>query len=388
MVARAEDEENRVSTPLELLFDLTFVVAVAQAAVSLEHGMEAGHLASAIVGYLLVFFAIWWAWMNFTWFASAYDTDDVSYRLLVFVQMLGVLVLAAGVPAATERLDYRAVTIGYVVMRAAMVVQWLRARRGDPAHAGTAARYAVGITALQVLWILRLLLAPSSQVAAIGTFVALAAAELAVPYWAEHRAMTTWHPHHITERYGLFTIIVLGECVLGSTVAVQTAVERFGWSPPLLLVGGSSFLLVFALWWLYFLRPAAAGLERRRGLSFLWGYGHYVVFAALAALGAGLNLAVATVSGSAHLAPVAATAAVAVPVAVFVVTAWALHAWLTTTTRADVWLVGAAALGTLALAALPALGVPLSWSIAALAVPAVALVALKTVREGRTVEQW
>ena len=72
-------------------------------------------------GYLLVFFAIWWAWMNFTWFASAYDTDDVPYRLLTLLQMAGVLVLAAGVPAAFDDRDFARHRLGYVVMRIALV---------------------------------------------------------------------------------------------------------------------------------------------------------------------------------------------------------------------------------------------------------------------------
>ena len=129
MTGRDRDEEHRASTPLELLFDLCFVVAVAGAASSLHHGLTDGHFGHALVGYLTVFFAIWWAWMNFTWFASAYDTDDVAYRLLTFVQMTGALVLAAGVPRAFDRQDFAVVTVGYVIMRLAMLVQWLRVRR-------------------------------------------------------------------------------------------------------------------------------------------------------------------------------------------------------------------------------------------------------------------
>jgi low temperature requirement protein LtrA len=93
----------------------------------------------------MVFFAIWWAWMNFTWFASAYDTDDVPYRLAVFVQITGALIVAGGIPAMFEsRMPNLAVIGGYVVMRMAMVVQWLRAaaptangapRRGDTPRA-------------------------------------------------------------------------------------------------------------------------------------------------------------------------------------------------------------------------------------------------------------
>ena len=73
-----------------------------------------------LIGYLMVFFAIWWAWMNFTWFASAYDNDDLLYRLAVFVQIAGALILAAGVAPMFEARVPNAATIGgYVVMRLA-----------------------------------------------------------------------------------------------------------------------------------------------------------------------------------------------------------------------------------------------------------------------------
>src|SRR5262245_50111983 len=98
--ARPPDEEHRTSTPLELFFDLCFVVAVAQASTSLHHALAADQLHDVLAGYPIAFFAIWWAWMNFTWFASAYDNDDVLFRIGVFVQIVGVLILAAGVPRA------------------------------------------------------------------------------------------------------------------------------------------------------------------------------------------------------------------------------------------------------------------------------------------------
>src|SRR5262245_46780796 len=100
MRPRDIEEAHRAPTPLELLFDLCFVVAVAIAADALHHSIAADHIGSGIASYLMVFFAIWWAWMNVTWFASAYDTDDLAYRLLMFVEIAGVLVLAAGVPRA------------------------------------------------------------------------------------------------------------------------------------------------------------------------------------------------------------------------------------------------------------------------------------------------
>jgi low temperature requirement protein LtrA len=125
MRARDGAEEHRAATPLELLFDLCFVVAVALAADDLHHALSEGH--PEYGKYLMVFFAIWWAWMNVTWFASAYDTDDVPYRLATFTQIAGALTLAAGVPRAFEHDDYAVVTLGYAIMRTALAAQWLRA---------------------------------------------------------------------------------------------------------------------------------------------------------------------------------------------------------------------------------------------------------------------
>jgi len=324
MRPRDIDEKHRASTPLELLFDLSFVVAVSQAADQLNAALGAGHFHTAILSYLLVFFAIWWAWFNFTWFASAYDVDDLLYRLFTFVQIVGVLILAAGVDGA-----FTVITIGYVVMRVAMVAQWLRAAAGDPAARPAALRYAACISILQVGWVLRLFL-PSPE--ALWAFYVLGAGEMLVPAYAEraaHGGGTPWHPGHIAERYGLFTLIVLGECIAAVTVALHSASLAHGISAGLVTVVAGAVLLVFAIWWWYFENPAEEGLRMSRQLSFVWGYGHYVVFASLAALGAGLQLAAASSHG-ALTSTTATTAglAVAVPVVAYLVVTCVLQARL------------------------------------------------------------
>jgi low temperature requirement protein LtrA len=374
MHARAVDEEHRVSTPLELLFDLTFVVAVSRAAAELAHGVVSGHAGHSWLVYLMVFFGIWWSWMNFSWFASAYDTDDVPYRLLTLLQMAGVLVYAAGVHETFTSDSFAAATVGYVIMRVAMLFQWARAAHGDPEHARAAWRYVAGVATMQVLWVLRLLLPHDLGFAA---FFALAAGELAVPLWAERVRMTPWHPHHIAERYGLFTIIVLGECVLATSVALQVVVDDTGWDARRLLLGGGGLVLLFALWWLYFLKEAGAGLERRRDLGFLWGYGHYAVFAGLAALGAGLEVSVAAVSHHVAASDAGVSLSVAGPVAVFLALVWLLHAPLDVGYRAGALPVGLAVLGVLAIALLGGLGLPLEWVPLLCAVPPAVLVAIR-----------
>jgi low temperature requirement protein LtrA len=374
MTARSPGEQNRASTPLELLFDLTFVVAIAQVAAPLATRIAEGHGLDGVVPYLMVFFAIWWAWMNFTWFASAYDTDDVPYRLLTMLQMAGVLVLAAGVPAAFAGQDYVAVTIGYLIMRVGLVSQWLRAGIEHPDGRVTAFRYAAGVATVQIGWVARLAVPHDLTVL---TFVILAVADLSVPLWAERTGMTSWHPHHIAERYGLFTIILLGESVSAATVAVKGSLSAGGVSVELVEVAIGGLILLFALWWLYYLEPAGEGLAARRERSFLWGYGHYLLFAALAAVGAALEAAVEHGSGETHISDAAAALALAVPVALFLVLLVALHAPIVERLEIRPSAVAVAAVLVLAspLAA-PAMGVPSTVLAIGLVVAALAAVTI------------
>jgi low temperature requirement protein LtrA len=174
---------------------------------------------------------------------------------------------------------------------------------------------------VQVGWLLRLLLEPRPW-GYLG-FLVLVVAELLVPVLAERGATTTYHPHHIAERYGLFTLIVLGESVLAASLAVQGALDQ-GAGGQLLAVAAAGVVVVFAMWWLYFDRSAVPLLRRLR-TSMLWGYGHYFVFASAAATGAGIAVTVDRATGKAHLSPAAAGYALAVPVAVYLTAVWLLH---------------------------------------------------------------
>jgi low temperature requirement protein LtrA len=321
MTARDRDEEHRVSTPLELLFDLCFAGAVAEAAGQLEHYLAQGEPARGIGGFALVFAAIWWAWMNFTWFASAYDTDDLAYRITVLVEIAGALILAAGVPAMMTRHDFAIGVTGYVVMRIALVSQWLRAAHDDPDSRPTAQRYAIGVTVVQLGWI-GFLAIPRGDWAA--GFLILYALDLSVPAWAERAGRTAWHPHHIAERYGLFTLIVLGEAMVGATSALQAAFESGGFRWDLVGVVGGGLLIAFGMWWTYFATPAQDHLRSNRS-AFLWGYSHYPIFASVAAFGAGISVEVGYDTGGVRIGPAASAAAVTVPVAVFMTVVWLLH---------------------------------------------------------------
>ncbi|PWI16181.1 hypothetical protein DI272_19925 [Streptomyces sp. Act143] len=320
--ARGRDEAHRVASPLELFFDLCFVVAIAQAGVQLVHAIAEGHAGEGILNYAMIFFAIWWAWMNFSWFASAYDNDDVLYRVVTLVQIAGVLVLAAGVSRAFEDHDFLAVWLGYVIMRLAMSAQWIRAALStEGAERTMALRYAAGVLLCMVGW-LGLVVLPEG--ARTWVFLVMAVIEMCVPPYAEKDFNSAWHPHHISERYGLFTIIVLGETIAAATVAVKSAVDEHGALGELLPIAAGGLLIVFSAWWIYFVVPIHDRLRTNKQ-AFLWGYGHYLIFASAAAIGAGLEVAVEQAVGKAHISTLAASAAVTLPTALYLLTVWALH---------------------------------------------------------------
>ena len=350
MRARRPDEHHRAATPLELLFDLCFVVAVALAAAGLDHSFIENHVLTGVRQYLMVFFAIWWAWMNFTWFASAYDNDDVPYRLTVLVQIAGSLVMAAGIPRLFEANDTLLIVIGYVIMRLALVTQWLRAAASDPPRRQTALRYAIGITIVQIGWLLTLIVPDAIFV---PVFLALVVAELVVPVIAERGATTTFHPHHIAERYGLFTVIVLGESVTAATLAFQSALDESEDSGTIIGLAVAGIVTMFCLWWVYFDHEATPRLDTARA-SFSWGYGHYVVFASAAAVGAGLVVAVAYQREMTHgIGYVVASMATTVPVAIYLIAVGLLRAH-SGRPKIVPWAIGVAAVLVLADSFVPA----------------------------------
>ena len=112
--------------------------------------------ATALAGFAFATFAVSWAWINYSWLASAYDNDDLFFRIATLVVMLGVLIVALGVPdvfhslAEDDHLDNAVVVAGYVVMRVATVALWLRVARDDPARRKTALAYVVNISIAQV----------------------------------------------------------------------------------------------------------------------------------------------------------------------------------------------------------------------------------------------
>ncbi|OBB01152.1 hypothetical protein A5662_13985 [Mycobacteriaceae bacterium 1482268.1] len=334
MSGRDPDETHRAATPLELLFDLTFVIGFGLAASEFAHALAADHIGAGLAGFAFATFAISWAWINFSWFASAYDTDDWIYRLMTMLQMVGVIILAMGLPAmyATiaegEHVDTRVMVAGYVVMRIGLVTQWLRAAKQDPARRAACLTYAGVVTFAQIGWIGSIFL-DTPVVSTFAIVIVLVAFEMFGPWLAERRmGGTPWHAHHIAERYSLLTIIALGEGVVGTVASLSAVVSAQGWSVAAVLVAVAGTGLTFGMWWVYFTVPQSQLLHFRRELSFRFGYLHLVVFAAIVGTGAGLHAAAYYVEHQSKLSAVGTVLSVAIPVGVYIAAVYLLYSWL------------------------------------------------------------
>ncbi len=337
MTGRDPEEPGRVSSPLELLFDLTFVVAVGTAASQFAEMLAEDHPGQAVVAFVLAMFAISVAWISFSWFGSAFATDDWLYRALTMVQMIGVVIFSLGLPAMFHsvqeghHLELRAMVIGYVVMRIAMVLHWWRAATESPSFhkVGTAnirwtvivqaGWIAVGFTDLPIA-------------AVFAAFAVLGVLELVLPVITQGEAgATPWHPHHVAERYGLFAIITLGEGVVGT---VASSGELLGgadgtqWSGNAVAIVVAGVGLTFGMWWVYFATPFGDILARRRGRGYLFGYGHIPLFLGIAGAGAGLHLAGLQLEQHSELADTTVVLSLALPVGLYLVMVYLLHTLL------------------------------------------------------------
>jgi low temperature requirement protein LtrA len=281
-----ERAEERTSTPLELFFDLCFVVAVA----ALARGLHDEPNLGGALRFLGLFVPVWWSWMIFTWYATAFDNDDVPYRVTLLAAMLSMLGLAASVGEVGVEPDAAvSFVLAYAAMRVLMTGLFLRARRHVPANLRPfTTLYVAGNALGAAVWLSSLLVpGPVRYVVwAVGLFVELLGPILAVRTLSNPRV--SFHPRHIAERYGLFTIIVLGESVLA--VALGTA--DTDWRPSAVLTAVFGFVVAACVWWLYFDHVGSEGIELGPRPAFYWGYGHLAVYAGIAAFGVGTQLAI------------------------------------------------------------------------------------------------
>lgn len=275
--------ERRV-TWLELFFDVIFVAAVSQ----VGHPLSEDYSPAGLLRYTFLFLMIWWAWLGHTVYCTRFHSEDRLQRVLTFVQVFAVAIMAANAKSGLDSDDSGGFGAAYAVMRGVLVVQYLRARR-IPSTRGLTTGYAAGFGIAAVLWLMAALVPTPWR---FGVWALALMIDFATPWMAGHHAhKVPADAAHFPERFGLFTLILLGE----SVAAIMRGIEaQPAWSPVAVIAAFSSLGLMCAFWWGYFHGADAARerhirTKRDRILLQVWTHVHVFFYLSVAVLAVGLE---------------------------------------------------------------------------------------------------
>jgi low temperature requirement protein LtrA len=283
--------EDRV-TPLELFFDLVFVLAITQCTALMAHDTRWEQLAKG----LLVLGLLWWSWVGYAWLTSVVDPEEGMVRFAIFGAMAGLLVVSLCVPHAFGE-SALLLACAYAVVRWAQIALFLLASRDDPGLRRSVNGLAVG-TAIGVGLVVIGALFDDDTVQVAFWAVALAL-DMADPYLFGSEG---WKlvPGHFAERHGLIIIIALGESIVAIGVGAGVEVDAGVVAAAVL-----GIVVAAALWWLYFdvvalvaerrLARAAEGRERNEIARDSFSYLHFPMVAGIVLLALGLKKTLADV---------------------------------------------------------------------------------------------
>jgi low temperature requirement protein LtrA len=282
-VGATADDRPRRATWLELFYDLVFVVVVSQ----LGHKLSDDVTLGGFLGFAALFVPVWWAWIGTTFYANRFDSDDLVRRILMGLQMLAIAALAVNVHhgLSSSSIGFAG---AYVASRLMLVAEYLCAGWHIPVARGLTNRYALGFSLGAAMWVISLFVPLPWR---LGLWAIGLAIDFVTPMTVT-AMVKQFPPHveHLPERFGLFTIIVLGEAI----IAVVNGVSKVDWNWMSVLTAIGGFVTAFSLWWIYFDNVSGSALETSRSTGRLkvlqlWLYIHLPLVIGLAATGVGVE---------------------------------------------------------------------------------------------------
>lgn len=273
---------ERRATWLELFCDLIFVAAIGQ----LAHGLSAHLTGTGLLEFVAFYVPLWWCWVGATFYATRFDSDTVLDRLFTFAQMGIVAAMAVNIHHGLVE-SSAGFALCYAAFRGLLIGQYLIAGYFIPEARLLVNRFGLGFGLSVSLWFISAFVpAPFRFVLWILGLVI----DFVTPLMAR-KAVVQLPPSltHIPERVGLFTIIVLGESIIG----VVNGLAALDWSAQSILTAILGLVTTCSLWWLYFDSADGSPLQSvkkgniRTGL--LWLYAHLPLTLGLTATGVGIE---------------------------------------------------------------------------------------------------
>lgn len=277
-IGESRASERRVG-PLELFFDLVFVVLVAQ----LAHHLAAHPTWSGFAWFALLFFIIWSSWLNGTFYHDAHATSDLSIRVFTFAQVIALAMMAGFIGNVPGDGD-AGFALAYAVNSVVLAIMWGRTGWHDATHRQGAYPYALAFLVGAVLFAVSALTnGPATYVLWIAAVAVQAAA--AVPAVQVLRAEfgTVQVTPSLIERFGTIVILVLGEVVAGAIIALANSPDR---TRQVVLVTLLGVIIAIEVWWLYF--DLVSQRMRETLTAVAWMYLHIPLIIGIAGAGAGI----------------------------------------------------------------------------------------------------
>ena len=279
--------EERHATWLELFYDLVFVVTISQLSHYLLHDVSL----SNFFGFLFLFIPVWWSWIGTTFFATRFYSDDLGHRLLLLLQMGGAGAMAVNIPGAFNN-NFSGFALSYAFMRLILVIEYVRVFRtikSSETANPLVKRYIIGFSIAAIIWLVSAFV-PITEIRfalwVIGLII-----DFATPI-STSKLTSKFAPHitHLPERMGLFTLIVLGESIVG---IVNGMTEQI-WDVYSVIEASLGLCISFSLWWLYFDSTGRLPIQilREKGrisLYLIWLYTHFPLVVAITAVGVGIR---------------------------------------------------------------------------------------------------
>jgi low temperature requirement protein LtrA len=282
-VGNTVDNQHRHATWLELFYDLVFIVAVSQ----LAHKISADVTLKGFLNFVALFVPVWWTWIGTTFYANRFNNDGAIHRIFMALQMLVVTALAVHIHHGLSK-SAVGFALTYAAARGLLVLEYLWTGWHLPSTRGLTQRYAAGFSLEISFWLISVIVPPPWRFVLWAVGLAI---DIATPLSASALAqLFPPHPEHLPERFGLFTIIVLGEAI----TRVVNGVSQINWSITSTLCAIAGFVTAFSLWWIYFENVSGSVLEaslttRNPQVLQLWLYFHLPLVIGLAALGVGVE---------------------------------------------------------------------------------------------------
>ena len=275
-----ESYKERHTSWLENFYDLIVAIIVYQLSRDLNQDVSL----YGFLSFVALFIPALWAWIGVTFYSTRFETDDLTHRLLMLLQIAAAVFMAVSIPDGLGK-NSAWFALSYAVIRTILVLEYLRTRRHVPAARQLTTRYSIGFSIAAGIWFVSLFVPPPIRFVfwIIGLGV-----DIGTPLWFARQLSVQFAPHiqHLPERFGSFTIIVLGISILG----VVNGIAAHNWTAPSIISAGLGLGIAFSLWWIYFDTVDGSEIRALRenkqvGIYVTWLYIHFPLIIGFTAFG-------------------------------------------------------------------------------------------------------